>query len=135
MRAKRQRERQQRQEEQRREAASRRQEARAFRDTVNMISQELGETEQRVIEKIETIVSRLGNESALAYLRETQEIESQGGMLLADGSRRRTPGGVFFYLVKQAEKDAKKQNQQQPVSAPAAAPHPVQVSESQQGAA
>jgi phosphorylated adapter RNA export protein len=129
MRAKRQRERQQRQEEQRRDAATRRQEARAFRDTVNRISQELNETEKRVVEKIETIVSRLGIEQSLAYLQETQTIESQGGMLLADGSRRRTPGGVFFYLVKQGEKSSKSQNQQNTVGAPAPAPQPVQVGE------
>jgi hypothetical protein len=30
----------------------------------------------------------------------TREIEAGGGLLLPDGSRRRTPGGVFFHLVR-----------------------------------
>ena len=32
--------------------------------------------------------------------RATQEIEAAGGLMLPDGSRRRTPGGVFFHLVR-----------------------------------
>jgi hypothetical protein len=36
----------------------------------------------------------------LPSLKETQEIEAQGSLLLPDGSRRRTSGGVFFYLVR-----------------------------------
>jgi hypothetical protein len=43
----------------------------------------------------------LGAETALSVLEEVLTIEASGGMLLADGSRRRTPGGVFFFLIKE----------------------------------
>jgi hypothetical protein len=46
------------------------------------------------------IVWDLGAEAARAFAVETGEIERQGGMKVADGSRRRTPGGVFFAVVK-----------------------------------
>ena len=42
----------------------------------------------------------LGEERARQLGEETLAIEANGGMLIADGSRRRTPGGVFFELVK-----------------------------------
>src|SRR5262249_36370565 len=46
------------------------------------------------------IVEKCGVEFAQNLLRETQEIETQGGMMLPDESRRRTPGGVFFHLAR-----------------------------------
>ena len=41
----------------------------------------------------------LGRTQARALLTETIRIEEQGGMMVPDGSRRRTPGGVYLYLV------------------------------------
>jgi hypothetical protein len=64
------------------------------------VARELGETEPAAIGQIERIVERLGAKAVQAFLRETLEIEAQGGIMLSDGSRRRTPGGAFFYLVK-----------------------------------
>ena len=69
-------------------------------DLVTMIAQQLGETEPGPRAQIGRVVRRLGADAALAFLQETQQIEAQGGRLLPDGSRRRTPGGVFFQLVK-----------------------------------
>ena len=46
------------------------------------------------------ILQHLGPERTTALLTETLHCEAAGGMLTADGSRRRTPGGVFFCLVK-----------------------------------
>jgi hypothetical protein len=69
------------------------------------IADQLGETEEEPRATVLRIVQRLGAESALALLQETQAIEARGGMWLGDGSRRRTPGGVFFQLTrKRSEK-------------------------------
>jgi hypothetical protein len=71
------------------------------RDAVEQtIAEHLGETEAEPLKLLHKVVKKLGPEQALAFLKETQEIEAQGGLLLPDGSRRRTPGGVFFYLVR-----------------------------------
>src|SRR5713226_6427402 len=64
------------------------------------IAAHLGESEAEPLQLLHKVVKKLGPEQALAFLKETQEIEAQGGLLLPDGSRRRTPGGVFFYLVR-----------------------------------
>jgi phosphorylated adapter RNA export protein len=71
------------------------------KDVVAAIAQQLGETEATPLLQIRRIVKQLGAERTLEFLAETQQIEAQGGLMLPDGSRRRTPGGVFFYLVKQ----------------------------------
>jgi phosphorylated adapter RNA export protein len=42
----------------------------------------------------------MGLEFAQAILQETLTIESQGGMMIQLGTRRRTPGGVFLYLAR-----------------------------------
>lgn len=105
MRAKRRKERQQRDDEQRREEAERRQHFRAIRQTTASIAQALGETETQPQVQIERIILHLGAEQAQSFLEQAQEIEKQGGMMLADNSRRRTVGGVFFLLVKQHLKE------------------------------
>lgn len=64
------------------------------------VARQLSEEDPVAIEQIERIVQQLGVESVQAFLQEALGIEAQGGMMLPDGSRRRTPGGVFFYLVK-----------------------------------
>ncbi len=46
------------------------------------------------------VVGVLGLERAEAFYRQALEIEEAGGMMLPDGSRRRTLGGVFFKLVR-----------------------------------
>ena len=69
------------------------------------IAGQLGETEEQPRGTILRVVERLGAEAARAFLEEALAIEAQGGLWLGDGSRRRTPGGVFFHLVRQrAEK-------------------------------
>uniref|UniRef100_A0A1I7XSW7 RNA_GG_bind domain-containing protein n=1 Tax=Heterorhabditis bacteriophora TaxID=37862 RepID=A0A1I7XSW7_HETBA len=42
----------------------------------------------------------IGEEKAFILFEETRQVESSGGLKVADGSRRRTPGGVFITLFK-----------------------------------
>jgi hypothetical protein len=44
----------------------------------------------------------IGPERAQDFLRQALDVEAQGGMMIADQSRRRTPGGVFFYLIRKS---------------------------------
>jgi len=63
------------------------------------IADALGETEHQPRAKLRNIIAAFGDEAALALLAEVQQIEADGGMMLPDGSRRRTPGGVYFHLA------------------------------------
>ena len=80
----------------------------ATEETVNTIAKALGEVEEQPLTQITGVVRVLGDQTALALLEETQRIEQNGGMLLPDGSRRRTPGGVFFFLARQKLSQADK---------------------------
>lgn len=64
------------------------------------IARHLNETLAGPIRQIGMVVKHMGADFARDTLRETLAVEASGGMLTADGSRRRTPGGVFFYLAK-----------------------------------
>ncbi|XP_071117803.1 phosphorylated adapter RNA export protein-like [Haliotis cracherodii] len=52
------------------------------------------------IDLITRIVKRLGQKKSIQLLRQTEDVEDHGGMLVKDGSRRRSPGGVFLQLFK-----------------------------------
>ncbi len=69
-------------------------------DTVSQIAKALGEVEEIPLTQIAGVVRVLGEDGAQALLKETLEIEAKGGQLLADGTRRRSPGGVFFQLAR-----------------------------------
>jgi hypothetical protein len=47
------------------------------------------------------VLRTLGPDRTAAILTDTLTCEANGGMLTKDGTRRRTPGGVFFQLVKE----------------------------------
>lgn len=66
------------------------------------IAQELGETMPLARAQIGRIVERCGVEQAQDWLAEAQQIQANGGMLILDGTRQRTLGGVYFYLVRSA---------------------------------
>ena len=47
------------------------------------------------------VLRTLGVDRTTAILADTLTCEANGGMLTKDGTRRRTPGGVFFQLVRE----------------------------------
>ncbi|XP_036704574.1 phosphorylated adapter RNA export protein [Balaenoptera musculus] len=49
---------------------------------------------------IARVVKIIGNKKAIELLMETAEVEQNGGLFIMNGSRRRTPGGVFLNLLK-----------------------------------
>lgn len=68
-----------------------------FRDK---LAEALGETAPRVRVTLLRIATELSGPTIIELLQTTLEIERHGGMLTLDGSRRRTRGGVFFYLAR-----------------------------------
>src|SRR5215472_128037 len=64
-----------------------------------MIAETLGETEEGACKSILHIIRSVGRTHARELLSMTLQTEEHGGLMLPDGSRRRTPGGVFFYLA------------------------------------
>lgn len=70
------------------------------RAVADQIAEQLGETEANPKRTIYRVVKKLGRDEALHFVERTLEIERTGGLMLPDQSRRRTAGGVFFYLVK-----------------------------------
>jgi hypothetical protein len=73
----------------------------ATEETVSTIAKALGESDEIPLGQITGVVRALGEELCLKLLEETQQIEAKGGMMLPDNSRKRTLGGVFFYLARQ----------------------------------
>jgi hypothetical protein len=62
----------------------------------------LGETLPPPVRIITRAVDRLGPVRARALLGQALTVEAQGGLTLPDGTRR-TPGGVFFFLVRTSD--------------------------------
>ncbi|XP_015585194.1 phosphorylated adapter RNA export protein [Cephus cinctus] len=52
---------------------------------------------------IRRVVDIIGKEKAIDFFQKTKKIEEDGGMLIMNGSRRRTAGGVYLWLVKNDE--------------------------------
>ncbi len=70
------------------------------RALVRELADRLGETAAGPRHQLARVVDVLGEDRARALLAEALAIEARGGLLLPDGSRRRTPGGVFFHLAR-----------------------------------
>jgi len=64
---------------------------------VQEIAQALGE--QRA-DLVNAVVVTLGAERARLFLQQALSLETAGGMPTKNDARRRTPGGVFFQLIK-----------------------------------
>lgn len=66
---------------------------------VQTIARKLGETEDGPIAQIRRIVERAGPERVVQLVKDSVAIHRRDGLLVHNGSRRRTLGGVFFYLA------------------------------------
>jgi phosphorylated adapter RNA export protein len=94
-------------EEQRKRAEiAARQQQRAIRTAVDDVVSYLAESDPHFRVSVERAVVALGIEWVQGLRAEVEAIEDAGGMPVADGSRRRTPGGVFLYLLKQRLTDS-----------------------------
>jgi len=67
---------------------------------VQQLAEQLRETDHLPRYLLRMIVEQCGVEFCDQILRETLEIEAQGGMMVKNGERRRTVGGVFFFLAR-----------------------------------
>jgi hypothetical protein len=68
-------------------------------EVARTIGERLGENGTVQHAQLKHITWVLGVVQAWALLLDTLEIEERGGLLVKNGSRRRTPAGVFFHLV------------------------------------
>ena len=69
--------------------------------TINTIAKALGEADEGPIAQIKAVMDNLGEQACMTLLAETEKIEKAGGLMRGDGSGRRSPGGVFFFLARQ----------------------------------
>lgn len=60
----------------------------------------LGETAAKPIEQIGQLIAKCGLDFVKKIMAETEATEAAGGLLTHDRKRRRSKGGVFFYLAK-----------------------------------
>ncbi len=114
------------------------------RQAAMRIADALGEQVHGPRAQVGRVVQVLGIERAQAIYEQALEVEAAGGMMLPDGSRRRTPGGVFFKLVRDSVSDAEREkifplqpwtkkrkqpHQSTPAAAPSAPPAAVLITE------
>ena len=72
------------------------------REIGDEIAEALEEDAPEVIMLLHRCVQAIGEATSRQLLVQTWQVEASGGLLTTDGTnRRRTPGGVFFWLVKQ----------------------------------
>jgi len=72
----------------------------AARAAIDEIAAQFGETEDEPKRLIKRALRTLGEERVRAFVAQALDVEATGGLLLPDGSRRRTPGGVLFHLMR-----------------------------------
>ncbi|XP_001601139.1 phosphorylated adapter RNA export protein [Nasonia vitripennis] len=72
--------------------------------TESSVDEVAADIADKLSEKKDTLIKRvveiLGKEQAIDFFQKTKKIEEEGGMLIMNGSRRRTAGGIYLYLVK-----------------------------------
>ena len=70
------------------------------RNVLTLVAERLHEKNSWALFHIRRLYEHLGTDIIWDMIAETERIEAEGGMLLLDESRRRTPGGVFLFLAK-----------------------------------
>ena len=81
---------------------ARRERGQALNRLKDEIAEALEEDAPEVIMLLHRCVQAIGEATSRQLLVQTWQVEASGGLLTTDGTnRRRTPGGVFFWLVKQ----------------------------------
>jgi len=66
----------------------------------SMIAARLKEPKEEIIHGV---IHDIGRDVALAIFNKTQLVEAEGGMMIKNGARRRTSGGVFLQLLRETE--------------------------------
>lgn len=66
----------------------------------DQLAELLGEEEKVPVRQINTMIQLCGSSFAQAIAEEAKQVHAGEGMTVADGSRQRTLGGVFFYLAR-----------------------------------
>lgn len=61
------------------------------------VCQKLNEPKQHLMRKV---LQQTGKVFVLDLVQQTEKVEEEGGQFVADGTRRRTKGGVFLNLLK-----------------------------------
>lgn len=70
-------------------------------DPVNAVAEAVaGKLQEPKVDLILRVVQTMGRKKTLELAYITEDIEDSGGMLTNNGARRRTPGGVFFQMLK-----------------------------------
>lgn len=68
--------------------------------TVEQVAEQLGETEKKPLRQLAAMVQLCGHSFVKAIVEETEALEAGEGIMLEREERRRTKGGVFFYLAR-----------------------------------
>lgn len=68
--------------------------------------------EEENVDLIIRAVSVIGKDESLKIYVATQKIEQKGGMLTINKERRRTPGGIFLFLLKTSKSIDEKQKKE-----------------------
>lgn len=70
-------------------------------DPVDVVAEAVADKLQEPkVDLILKVVRTMGRKKTLELAYITEDIEESGGMLINNGSRRRTPGGIFFQMLK-----------------------------------